>query len=218
MFNKNQRSFTLIELLVVISILGLLASIVLVTLGGAQAQARDGKRKAETDAIRKSLAVYYNENGQYPVAVEWTKLEEDAAAAGPISQALEEYLPALPEDPLFGQLKEGDSNKPFSYLYSTGETGGTDYKLHVEMETGAYISYESYSSGGSGIVYCQHDNDCVGATCCHETACTDISHQPYCVGYFCTMEEAPCTLDNPLNECKCIDNTCVLVFGEAGCE
>ena len=62
---KN-KGFTLIELLVVIAIIGLLATIVMVSLNSARAKARDAKRLADAKAIVVALALYYDKNGQYP--------------------------------------------------------------------------------------------------------------------------------------------------------
>ncbi|MCK4782087.1 prepilin-type N-terminal cleavage/methylation domain-containing protein [Candidatus Parcubacteria bacterium] len=153
MFLKSKkRGFTVIELLVVIAILGLLASVVLVHLKGAKVSARDAERKGEVDSIRKALAFYYTEHSKYPVSGEWISLEKDAEDGGLVSQALSEWLPDMPEDPLYPNTKES-TGEPFSYQYSTGETGGYGYKIRTEMESVAYSYHEVSSVGGGSIVY-----------------------------------------------------------------
>ena len=62
---KKRKGFTLIELLVVISIIGLLSSIVVTSLGTARAKARDAIRRADIDTISKALAVYRIDHGNY---------------------------------------------------------------------------------------------------------------------------------------------------------
>lgn len=51
----KKRGFTLIELLVVISIIGILAAFIVASFTSAQAKARDSRRKADLDAIKKAL-------------------------------------------------------------------------------------------------------------------------------------------------------------------
>jgi prepilin-type N-terminal cleavage/methylation domain-containing protein len=63
--NKN-RGFTLIELLVVISIIGLLSSVVLVSLANARQKARDSKRVGEMNQLSKAFELFYNDAGAYP--------------------------------------------------------------------------------------------------------------------------------------------------------
>ncbi len=65
---KRSFGFTLIELLVVIAIIGVLASIVLVSLSGARTKSRDAARVASLHEMAKLVAIYDTD----PANVFWT--------------------------------------------------------------------------------------------------------------------------------------------------
>ncbi len=64
---KKSSGFTIIELLVVVALIGLIASVVIVTIDQARAKARDTKRKADLAQIQVALELYRNEHGTFQV-------------------------------------------------------------------------------------------------------------------------------------------------------
>jgi len=86
---KNKKGFTLVELLVVIAIIGTLSGIVLVSLGGARAKARDAVRQSDMRQIITAQEIYYSNSDAY--------FTNDGTADGIL--AISTYLQAL-DDPL----------------------------------------------------------------------------------------------------------------------
>lgn len=63
---QKNKGFTLIELLVVIAIIGILSSIVLVSLKGAEKKARISKAKAELSQLRSAIFMLEANTGLHP--------------------------------------------------------------------------------------------------------------------------------------------------------
>lgn len=63
---KRQQGFTIVELLIVIVVIGILATLVIVTFSGIQQKARNTKRQTDINAIDSTVEAYYAQNGYYP--------------------------------------------------------------------------------------------------------------------------------------------------------
>lgn len=63
---KHLRGFTIVEIIIVIVVIGILATVGIVSYGGMQARARDTERKADIDSMATALETYYEQSGRYP--------------------------------------------------------------------------------------------------------------------------------------------------------
>lgn len=123
---NKPRAFTLIELLVVIAVIGLLSSIVLVSLGSARAKSRDARRLQDISQIVKALQLYWADHGQYPVrtcpcgAGGW-----EASDAGEAEEFMEYLRPYFndantPLDPINQRIESSNifGPRPGYYFYA----------------------------------------------------------------------------------------------------
>ena len=96
MNNRQENGFTLIELLVVIGIIGILSSIVLVSVNSVRIKARDTKRKAEISSVGRmiTLSCYIPSAGpgEYDIA----DLISELVASNPQYAS---YVSQIPKDP-----------------------------------------------------------------------------------------------------------------------
>ena len=143
MYSSSKKGFTLIELLVVISIIGILASVVLISLNSARIKARDAQRKADLQQISKALELYYLDNGRYPGEV-WCDSSKGSSNVGPCNPnatgdtwsttsgiylgLVPRYIPTLPVDPI--------NDVTYNYTYEPVATNSSDYCLNANLEGG----------------------------------------------------------------------------------
>jgi type II secretion system protein G len=125
----TNRGFTLIELLVVVAIIGMLASVVIASLGNVRVKGRDARRIADLTQIRTALELYYSTNNEYPTNGYWT-CSFDAATWNGLQTALAPYIKVLPKDP----LNTGYPWVTGSYGYCYGRISANEYDLVTQLE------------------------------------------------------------------------------------
>lgn len=62
--------FTIVELLIVIVVIGILATLVIVTFNGIQQKGRNSQRETDLKAIQSHISAFYADKGYYPTAAQ----------------------------------------------------------------------------------------------------------------------------------------------------
>ena len=164
---KFDSGFTLIELLVVIAIIGILAALATISYSDSQRKARDSKRKADLEAIRKALELAKQDSAggySYPLCRQWSQGNQYTASSlasnecyldsagsgtqGPLAFTTSTYISKIPVDP------KSPSAAPYLYYaYLTydktgaacgsGCTTATSYSLVTCLENKVDIQRDS---------------------------------------------------------------------------
>lgn len=115
---KNSAGFTLIELLVVITIIGILSTIVLVSLNDARLKARNVRRLADVRQLALALELYYDKVGSYISASNCVVVNESNLGA-----LTPDTMSVLPNDPVIS-----------SDYYYGASSDSQDYVIRAVME------------------------------------------------------------------------------------
>ncbi len=137
-FKKNLGGFTLIELLVVIAVIGLLASIVLVSLGPARKKARDARRQSDIRQINLAMEMCYDDSGcagaeKYPTWTAGTNLKDETIDTD--------------GDPLYLKIP-GDPKNTDDYIYKYLSGTDQNYCILVKLESPATTTWFCASNKG----------------------------------------------------------------------
>ena len=115
---NNKKGFTLIELLVVIAIIGLLSSVVLVSMTNTRRSARDSRRKADMRQIITAQEMYYGALDAYYT---------NTGATWPT--AISTYMTKTPTDP--------GTN---TYVWINNTTDAQKFCAYATIEAGGYYT------------------------------------------------------------------------------
>lgn len=112
--NEYKKGFTLIELLVVISIMGTLASIVLVSINSARAKGRDAYRVGSLKSFSTALELFYDSHQRFPC------FEEPCTASGGFGFWNFRYAPMNADGTCGAEYSDGSGDLRFDNSSSVG--------------------------------------------------------------------------------------------------
>lgn len=131
--------FTLVELIVVIAIIGLLASVTMAALGSSRRKAEIAQVRQNYQAVIKSLELYHQANGMYPLQgiadtdENGIDLDGIASVEFVVNNYLQEYLTEAPAMP----VTVGSD----AYYRLNPDKDGLTYSCEDSTGTEPYIIY-----------------------------------------------------------------------------
>lgn len=121
----EKRGFTLIELLVVIALIGILSTMVMVSMGGARLKARDAKRESDIRQIVLAMELAYSDDEIYP---------QSPDAPDVIQSSKRVYLDPAPTDPRNGNPRYQWRNNTAGAVTNCGAQNYCAYSAMEDTE------------------------------------------------------------------------------------
>lgn len=122
----QKNGFTIVELLVTIAVIGILASIMIISYTGIQQRSRDSARDSDITQIKIALEKYHADKSQYPDVCPGG--DNSGCNVSYLAIPLNPYLKAVPVDP----RNAVDSSVYYSYV--RGQSSTDSYALRVSYE------------------------------------------------------------------------------------
>ena len=147
-FSKHfsKRAFTLIETLIVIAIIGILATVIIISLVAARDKARDAKRKSEISQIGKllvGLGCYLPDDG--PGEYDLVPFSEELRAKYP---EYSKFVSTIPKDPKTGT----ETESKYIYIVNADKKCAIYANLENSDEPVTLTITTPTPGGGTGVL------------------------------------------------------------------
>ncbi len=139
---QENQGFTIIELLIVIIVIGILATLIITTLGDIQRNDRNRNREAEVKEIHNRVEYYYGQKDHYPSLAQVNEL---AGFEGWRAENLRGLSQAMLQDPKGEDGVLVAEPAPGAYSYQVTPDGCDNSK---EKLCESYTLTATYEGGG----------------------------------------------------------------------
>ncbi len=160
---KKSFGFTLVELLVVIAIIGILASVVLVSLNSARSKARDARRIADLHQLSLALESFYDSNQGHDGAAADTGQDYPSISSTVLDSltllVTGGFISSVPKDPQsaavysYAALGSGDSCSSYHLGATLENTGNTAFGSDADAAAGTACTGSPADFAGTDPIY-----------------------------------------------------------------